>query len=179
MAQLPDIEQYLAAFNAILPGASPAALAMLRSHAAAPGGVMTATELARAAGYSSYGVANVQYGKFARRLCEFLGFHPDVGNSGSPTQTYVLARSSKLPCDDWRWTMHPVVVEALSLYEWAPGESVPVERPPLYAGEVPEGETYWEGAVERRLVNARERSQAARAACLDYWGSACQVVSAA
>lgn len=136
---------------------------------------MTATELARAAGYTSYSVANVQYGKFARRLCEFLGFHPDVGKSGSPTQTYVLAQSSKLRGDDWRWTMHPVVVEALLLYERAPGELLPAERLSLYAGEVPEGKTYWEGAVEHRLVNARERSPVARAACLDYWGTSCSV----
>lgn len=44
-------------------------------------------------------------------------------------------------------------------------------------GEVPaaQAQTYAEGAVRRVYVNAYERNQAARAACLDHYGHTCQV----
>jgi 5-methylcytosine-specific restriction enzyme A len=41
--------------------------------------------------------------------------------------------------------------------------------------EVSPKETYPEGSVQRRLVNAYERNPAARRACLAHWGTACLV----
>lgn len=41
-----------------------------------------------------------------------------------------------------------------------------------YAEEIP---SYWEGATEQIQVNRYERNSAARLACLDHWGSQCQV----
>jgi 5-methylcytosine-specific restriction protein A len=57
---------------------------------------------------------------------------------------------------------------------WAfdtPGELHP-ERPPE---EVGPAEAYVEGAVTKVLVNSYERNLAARRACIDHWGTKCQV----
>lgn len=87
---------------------------MLEAHLRSQDYQITATELARAAGYSSYSAANLHYGMFARKVCEAIGFSPLVGNSGNQTFTYVLAKPLNLPNRDWQWTLHSVVVEALN-----------------------------------------------------------------
>jgi hypothetical protein len=44
-----------------------------------------------------------------------------------------------------------------------------------YPDEIPEGAHYYEGSVTQVLVNAYERSAAARQACIDYYGPICKV----
>ena len=48
-------------------------LDFLRAHCAAPAGVMTATRLAKAAGYRSSDGINLQYGLLAQRIGKALG----------------------------------------------------------------------------------------------------------
>lgn len=48
-------------------------LRFLRAHVRAPGRVLTAGRLARAAGYRNYGGINLQYGRLARRIGEAMG----------------------------------------------------------------------------------------------------------
>lgn len=148
---------------------------MVLAHMRANQYQITATALASAAGYSDYAAANLQYGKFARRVCEALDFAPPNGTSGTPTFTYVLATPKKLPQQDWQWTLHPVVVEALKSI-FAPGLAAQDSDPGgSFSDEVPEGPKYVEGEVAQRLIDVRERSTKARSACLDYWGTACSV----
>ncbi|SLK07486.1 hypothetical protein [Novosphingobium mathurense] len=98
--------------------------AMLDAHLAAPGHILTATQLAHAAGYASYEAANAQYGLLARALAEELEWTPaEQGPDGHPIWTFTLATEGS---DDeapvvalgdraeWRWRLRPQVVEALS-----------------------------------------------------------------
>ena len=171
---VPSLSEYKRALRVVLNDSPVAHVAMLRAHVAAPAHQITASELARAAGYSGYEPANLQYGKFAHRICDELSLTPAIGNSGEPTYTYVLASSRKLPNSDWLWTLREVVVEAMAALESDDTPPVEVDAGPVYADEVPAaGPTYLEGAVVSRLVNARERNSDARAACLDYWGTTC------
>ncbi len=173
--ELPSLPEYKTALRAVLSDAPDAHVAMLRAHAISPGHRITASDLARAAGYSGYGAANLQYGKFAHRICDELRLTPKNGNSGEPTYTYVLASSRKLPDLDLEWTLHDVVVDALATLD---DEEPPFDRTEdvaIYPDEVSTNPKYQEGAVSLRLVNARERDPAARVACLDYWGTTCVV----
>jgi|GEM_PF-1110204 len=170
---LPALNEYTAALSSALEEAPETHRLMVAAHVNANGHRITATELARAAGYAGYEAANLQYGKFARRVCEMLHFSPPVGNSGQPTFTYVLATPTKLPSQDWLWTLHPVVAEALRALSAGPTSTK--ETDVTFPDEVPEGPKYLEGAVVQRLVNARERASEARSACLEYWGTDCAV----
>lgn len=170
---LPALNAYLTALSSALEEAPQTHKLMVSAHLHANGHQITATELARAAGYAGYEAANLQYGKFARRVCELLHFSPPVGNSGAPTFTYVLGTPTKLPNQEWLWTLHSVVAEALNALN---AGSAPAAEPDVtFPDEVPEGPKYLEGAVVQRLVNARERATEARSACLEYWGTDCAV----
>jgi hypothetical protein len=54
----------------------------------------------------------------------------------------------------------------------APAKSRPVQ---LYPDEIPEAESFPEGATRRVTVNAYERNVAARRACIAHFGSVCAV----
>ena len=49
---------------------------MLEAHLDAPEQILTATQLAQAAGYDDYVVANAQYGTLGRALAEKLEWEP-------------------------------------------------------------------------------------------------------
>lgn len=67
--------------------------AMLDAHLKAPDHLITATQLADAAGYANWSAANLQYGKLARRLAEELDYNPPLRDDGTPIWTYALATS--------------------------------------------------------------------------------------
>lgn len=99
-------------------------MAMLMAHLNAPDRILTATELAAAAGNDSYGYANLQYGLLARALAEEMEFTPleVYASTGQPMWTYALATgvsdgASVEPTDEyveWRWKLRPQLVEALA-----------------------------------------------------------------
>lgn len=171
---LPNVQDYVAAFRAVLPEAPVGHRLMLSAHLGAPNREITATQLAAATNYHNYSAANLQYGKLARKVCEYLRFAPAIGNSGEPTYTYILARSRKTSGEDWIWTMHEPVATALREMEATPSTDLTGLLLPVFPDEVPEG-TYLEGAVIQRLLNARERDRDARDACIEYWGTSCSV----
>jgi hypothetical protein len=108
-------EEYLRAFRALSIGEHHEA--MLRAHANAADYALTATELARAAGYDSFEAANIHYGRLGRQIAEFLDLPPPVHKRrGEPIWTMVLAGGAdeaEGEDDHWRWRMHPEVVDAL------------------------------------------------------------------
>lgn len=148
---------------------------MLAAHFRAPDRRITATDLANAAGYATYGAANLQYGIFAHRLCDALGFTPPTGNSGNPTFTCVLATPRKLPHQDWEWTMHSVVADAIEKTNVFGDVDSQENTAPVYPDEAIETTAFVEGALRTVSVNAYERNPEARLACLDYWGTSCSV----
>jgi len=87
---------------------------MLRAHANAPQQTMTASEIAEAAGFDSYVSANSHYGKLAKKVGDASGLRPPVaGRKNELIYTFILATGEREEGDDWRWTMHPEVLEAL------------------------------------------------------------------
>jgi len=123
----PTTELVKQAFLRILP--SEGQLAMLTAHLNAPDQILTATELAAAAGKESYEYANSQYGRLARDLAEEMEFTPSqtYSSTGQPIWTYTLATgvSDAAPAEpsdeyvEWRWKLRPQLVEALmSLGMW-------------------------------------------------------------
>lgn len=95
--------------------------AMLAAHLDASGHVLTATQLAQAAGYSDYVVANAQYGQLGRALAEELDWTPQERKDGSPIWTTALATGaqdtpgdqSQEPASHWRWKLRPEIVAAM------------------------------------------------------------------
>lgn len=172
---LPNLAQYIQSLPEVCASTPEKHLAMLAEHFHAPARRITATELANAAGYATYGAANLQYGIFAHRLCDALGFVPPIGNSGAPTYTYVLASPRKLPHADWEWTMHEVVAEAIEQTNLFGNVENAANTAPVYPEEAIDTRAFIEGATKTVTVNAYERKPEARIACLEYWGTSCTV----
>ena len=88
--------------------------AMLAENAA---GIKTAGELARAAGWSDYGTANLHYGKLGRKVGEALSLtFKKMEHDGSDFLISALANEvsgTKTERVDWKFEMHPELVQAL------------------------------------------------------------------
>lgn len=96
--------------------------AMLAAHLQAPDHVLTATQLAEAAGYDDYVVANAQYGQLGRALAEELDWEPKKKTAGKTVWTFTLATDANSNARDkgeeisghWRWKLRPEIVAALT-----------------------------------------------------------------
>lgn len=96
--------------------------AMLAAHLNAPDHILTATELAQAAGYGDYTVANLQYGLLAYDFAQELGWVPQEAKDGVPIWTFTLADDADKQArkdgtelsGHWRWKLRPEIVAALS-----------------------------------------------------------------
>lgn len=90
-------------------------MAMLKAHYSAPNRTITVTELAKAAGYPTFGTANLHYGTLGKNIGSEICFKPTVFRKDkTPIWTFVLAegvigKESK----QWEWTMRPELAEAL------------------------------------------------------------------
>jgi hypothetical protein len=107
-----SIQEYKRAFEAISDEITNNQLAMLRVHYQAPDHTVTATNLARAINFPNYSSINLQYGKFAGKLCVYLKVHPDI-------KVEVLVEfSPKEPGQDIMWPLRENVVKALKQLKW-------------------------------------------------------------
>lgn len=96
--------------------------AMLAAHLHAPDHILTATQLAQAAGYDDYTVANAQYGQLGRALAEELEWEPQEKTAGKTVWTFTLATDADENARDegeeiaghWRWKLRPEIVAALA-----------------------------------------------------------------
>ena len=133
---------------------------MLQSHYSAPDRTVTASQLARAAGFVVYGAANMHYGRLAHRVADELGINPK-----HPLSALV---SFAKPNGQWEWTMRPQVVasvESLGI--------VDLEFAVMLAEEIESSQPLTEGTTYRITVNAYERNSVARQKCLAHFGYAC------
>ena len=105
----------MAAFRHILPRLSEGHRAMLKAHFHAPDRIITATQLARAAGYHGHGAANLQYGFVGRYLFEELPTPLEIRKDGTPIYTMALATGVDRQGEEheWRWQMRPEVAAAI------------------------------------------------------------------
>jgi hypothetical protein len=116
----PDETQVLESLRKISPKLHAGQLAMLKAHYHAEDQTMTATELAKAAGYASYSSANIHYGNVGKYLYELAPIDLHKYNDGSPIYTFYLAEAateSEIE-KNWRWKLRPEVskaIEALGL----------------------------------------------------------------
>ena len=90
-------------------------VAMLKAHHRASDQTLTATELAAAAGYSSYSATNLQYGNVGKYLYEALPTELSTRADGSLVYTSALATAGERTGaeEHWRWKLRPQVAFAI------------------------------------------------------------------
>lgn len=156
----PSPEQYVAAFRK-LQGVTDTQLQLLRLHYLAPQRTITATQMARRAGYDHFSVANSQYGRLGRLIGEQLDYNPMQQKLGT------LVTFDKRQ-GEWHWLMRPEVAESLERLGWVEGGGVLLPEEVAAAAEA-----IVEGAVYRVAVSAYERDPEARRLCLAEHGTSC------
>lgn len=126
---------YEKALGHLLPGMPASYLAMLRAHLAAPDHLISATQLAEAAGYAGYEGANLHYGKLGQRVADEIGFVPPRREDGTEIWTCAIARDTSMDTEypdtsmlealsrnmetlHFEWQMRPQVVQALRALGW-------------------------------------------------------------
>lgn len=155
----PEPQRYAHAFRSIQ-GLTDTHIQLLRVHYHSPERTITAKRLARSVGYSSYSVANSQYGRLARLVGDQLDYHPEPERLG----TLVLFDKRQ---GELHWVMRPEVAEALELLGWVEGVNL------LLPEEIAATTALVEGAVCRVSVNAYERNAEARRLCIERHGANC------
>jgi hypothetical protein len=106
----PSAEETARALSRVLPKASDGQKAMLRAHFLAAECRITATQLAKAAGYRTYSAANLHYGLLGAMLFVEMPQEVPRRKDGSPIMTFVIAtgdgqRSGEE--EQWVWKMRP------------------------------------------------------------------------
>jgi 5-methylcytosine-specific restriction protein A len=92
---------------------------MLKAHYAEEGHAATMSQLARAGGFESYAVANLQYGKLGHMLSDALGGSVEGREGGTPNWTFPLGEVTRAPGGgEWVWVMRPEVALALEELGW-------------------------------------------------------------
>jgi putative restriction endonuclease len=158
----PSPEQYASAFRG-LGSVSDTQIQMLRLHYNAPERTISATQMAHAAGYSHYSIANSQYGRLGRLVGDQLEYNPMKERLG----TLVTFQKRQ---GEWHWIMRPQVAEALERLSWVEGTAI------LLPEEIAAATTpLVEGAVCRVTVNAYERNPQARRRCIEAHGTKCAI----
>jgi len=112
----PAKREYVEAFRKMLPDLTAGHIAMLRAHCKATERCLTAGQLAKAAGYRSYGAANLQYGLVGRMLFDELSTDLPRRADGSLIYTCALAAAPSNhaePEEQWVWEMLPEVAAAI------------------------------------------------------------------
>lgn len=131
LAIVPTVAAYKAALEACDPGPDSAARLMLVAHYRSPARALTAGELARAMGYSTFSTVNLLYGKFAVRLCEVLSRWPGVRLSDhagrdllldedAVTVAVLVTFGEQSGSEQILWRMLPNVATALEELGWVP-----------------------------------------------------------
>jgi hypothetical protein len=119
----PSRAEFQKAFELIRPKLNSAQLTMLEAHFRAPNHVLTATELASAAGYDNFGPANSQYGKVGTLLRKALG----PAYERFPGQRSYIFLWFRSPGKGRSWELHmkEEVVDALKALGWFGRASAP------------------------------------------------------
>ena len=111
----PSVQAYVDALRNIRPSLSDKHVAMLKAHARAPDRSLTATQLAKAAGYANHSAVNLQYGLVGKLLWEELPTTLPAARDGSPMFTFAIADAGNRdgPEDQWVWQMRTEVAAAV------------------------------------------------------------------
>jgi predicted HNH restriction endonuclease len=116
LVDVPAVSEYKAAFLACRGRLlTDKQLEMLKQNYYAVDHTVTAGELARAVGFSTFSAANIQYGKYAGNLAAALNRKPPSSNLA------ILVRFSngeRTNDENVKWTLLPNVVQALEELRW-------------------------------------------------------------
>src|SRR3954469_7506950 len=112
--KVPRAAAFREAFLALEPHLTESRLRILEVHYRALDRQLTMTQIAQAVGWSSYSVANSQYGRLARAVGEQLGFRPR-GCHLSTLCTFVPPEEKG---DHWLIIMRKEVADALKSLGW-------------------------------------------------------------
>jgi hypothetical protein len=164
-------DDYYAALSSLNErGISPKHRRMLLSHLNAPNHIVTWEDLAKAVGYASYKIVNLQYGSLAHRLAEELGVDEpplrEVWPKGWWGYVLVDWADKRGSLGHTAYVMRPPLVAALHRLEW--GSSTKPR-----GGSAPK--TFPEGRSRDVVQSERERDPRARSECLRHYGTACVV----
>lgn len=126
---IPTAEEYRKAFDR-LGQLAKSYEAMLSAHLKAESNLISASQLADAAGYKNWSAANLHYGTLGKKLAVELNYNPPNRDDGSPIWTYTLATAGgeghldktqifealMRGCDDphFEWLMRKEVIEAMT-----------------------------------------------------------------
>lgn len=94
---------------------------MLRAQGRAPGGAITATQLAEAAGFKNHNAANLQYGTLAANVGVRIGYHPDKRHDGSDIAWPALSFTDGVGAPGtghFLFIMRPELLQALKEMRW-------------------------------------------------------------
>ncbi|MCC5653604.1 DUF262 domain-containing protein [Nostoc sp. XA013] len=125
--EFPSVEDYKQAFFAISSQMTDSHKLMLKAHYHAPAQIITATGLAKAAGYENFGGANLQYARIAELIANHLNYlPPERDDNGKPFWSLMLASGYWKTLEDaetttqreWYWQLRPQVAQALSDLGW-------------------------------------------------------------
>jgi putative restriction endonuclease len=152
---------YVSAFHKLQ--IAPHHLQMLRANYYAPNRTLTATMMANAMGYDHFSAANLHYGILGGLVGAKLGWDPLPQYK---VNVLVDFKESDGSDKDLEWMMKPSVAQAIELLRWT-------DEQPTIPEEVAETEPIYEGAMRKVSVNAYERSNIAREACLLHYGCVC------
>lgn len=153
-------ERYIDAFLRISGGLSEKERASLRAHYHAPAHTASATELARAVGYSQYRATNLIYGRLASKVGElFEGPLPRTHHGIG----ILLHGHRASPKQHWQLEMGPGLASALEALGWFTDPArADLDRLEAALGNVPETEA-------RALRDSRLGQGRFRASVMDYW----------
>ncbi|MCC9624620.1 hypothetical protein LPB41_23300 [Thalassospira sp. MA62] len=87
---------------------------MLRAHAKAPDRTITGEKLAKVVGHFGSRIGNKKYGRLAAKISTAAGL-PQCRSDVSDYLAAIFTLANGQQCDgeDWQWTMHGNVVDAL------------------------------------------------------------------
>ena len=94
---------------------SPKHRELLQIHYRAPKRKLTARQMAKQAGYESYGVANLLYGRLGRLVGEKLGLKEENCHVGVLVE---FIKPNTEGNSEWIWVMRPELGKALEALSW-------------------------------------------------------------
>lgn len=140
----PSVDECVQGFERILDKINPQQMVMLQAHYHSGGRVVTMRELATAAGYADYKMANLQYGNLAKRLYQAMGY-PAVTSESSGKPYWILGLGKFVSRDEFglemQCVMRPEIAGALERLEMVEPLGTSDDGVPDESHDVPIGET--------------------------------------
>ena len=130
----------------------------------ARGHTITSKQMATKFGYDHHGSANLHYGKLASKIGEILEIEE------MPSERIGIFVKLFNVNNEWNWILKPQVCQALENLNW-------VEPQEFISPEEEIDSVFTEGTSKTVSVNIYERNPIARRACIEHFGTICQICS--